>query len=56
MNEVHDPDIEQMERDLRGGGWEEVMFSVWRSPWGELYRGPYRAWHVWAGIPMCKPR
>jgi|GEM_PF-3628582 len=50
------PTIEEMERDLLRGGWQMVHFSVWRSPRGDLFRGPHKAWHVWAGTPMCDPK
>jgi hypothetical protein len=47
--------IEQMIKDLRGGGWEKFCGSTWRSLTGNIYLGPVKAWHVWAGIPMCPP-
>ena len=47
--------IEQMQKDLVGGGWEKWHGSTWKSLSGAIYLGPVRAWHVWAGIPMCAP-
>jgi hypothetical protein len=45
--------IEQMVKDLKRGGWEMVHHWLWRSPEGHLYLGPHKAWHIWAGTPMC---
>ena len=45
--------IEQMKRDLLGGGWTPSHGGeIWTSLWGTSYRGPHKAWHVWARIPM----
>lgn len=30
--------------DLHGAGWIEVRLTVWKSPDGALWRGPYGAW------------
>ena len=49
-------DMRIMESDLLGGGWTRVRYDLWCSPSGTLYRGPHKAWHVWAGTPMCEPR
>jgi hypothetical protein len=38
--------IEQMVEDLKQAGWIAVRSTVWLSPRGERYRGPYGAW--WA--------
>jgi hypothetical protein len=51
-------DVECWDRQLRAAGWlpvsartgKEVPGStVWRSPSGALYRGPYGAWKVMKG-------
>jgi hypothetical protein len=50
--------IKQMIADLYGGGWEPVKGfngTLWQSLTGAIYRGPHKAWHVWAGTPMCDP-
>jgi hypothetical protein len=48
-------DVECWVRQLRAAGWLPVSVrtskevhgsTVWRSPHGLLYRGPYRAWRV----------
>ena len=31
-------------RELAEAGWEHVRGTIWRSPDGALYRGPYGAW------------
>lgn len=35
-------------RDLEAAGWTKYngSMTVWRSPWGALYRGPYLAWTI----------
>ena len=45
--------VDGMVADLLNGGWDRIRHDLWRAPWGTLYRGPHRAWHVWAGTPMC---
>lgn len=49
--------IEDMKDDLYSGGWELAGFNgtLWRSPSGVYYLGPHKAWHIWAGTPMCDP-
>ena len=42
--------------DLLRGGWDCIHHDIWRSPSGQLFRGPHYAWHIWAGTPMCEPR
>lgn len=44
--------IERMQQDLLNGGWRKVRFDLWETPWGVMYRGPHKAWHIWAGTPM----
>lgn len=51
-----EPTIDEMIQDLYRGGWTKVRFDLWESPSGLLYRGPHKAWHVWEGTPMCKPK
>lgn len=53
MSCLNDPSIEQMKADLLGGGWiPSFAGTIWTSLWGSAYRGPHKAWHVWAGEPM----
>src|SRR5208282_4189131 len=33
---------ENWEQELRDAGWTAVRLDLWRSPHGDLYRGPYR--------------
>jgi hypothetical protein len=48
--------IEEMISDLRGGGWTSSHSgTIWTNLQGYIYRGPFKAWHVWAGVPMCEP-
>lgn len=37
---------EQQIADLAAAGWERMSLTVWRSPSGALFRGPYGAWLV----------
>ena len=48
-----DVSIEQMKKDLYGGGWTSSHGGiVWMTPWGAQYYGPHLAWHKWAGTPI----
>ena len=40
------PRIEVMMAQLKAAGWTEVRSTLWQSPNGVLYRGPYHAWKV----------
>ena len=40
------PSPEEMIADLAAAGWERVKTTIWRSPAGSLFRGPYGAWKV----------
>lgn len=48
-------DIDKWVRGLKEAGWKKhaTASTVWVSPWGGWYRGPYKAWCVMKGIP-CK--
>lgn len=52
---MSEPTIEEMKSDLLGGGWIKVRSDIWKAPWGALFYGPHKAWHIWAGTPMCEP-
>ncbi len=41
--------IEEMIDQLEKAGWKRVSTTIWRSPNGGMYRGPYGAWKVMAG-------
>lgn len=54
-------DVECWVRELHTAGWEAVAFrrggavvvpmgTTWRSPSGNLYRGPYQAWTVMKAV------
>jgi len=49
----NDPSIEQMEKDLLGGGWiPSHGGTLWAPLWSDIgcaYRGPHKAWHIWHG-------
>jgi len=55
MNNANPLDIEEMKRDLRGGGWTEIRYDLWQDMCGRYFRGPYKAWTIWAGVEMKKP-
>jgi len=37
---------EQMKEDLISAGWKKKLPTVWSSPTGKLFLGPYGAWKV----------
>ena len=45
-------DIERWERELREAGWRPYRYrgrerkTMWVSPGGAIFRGPYGAWRV----------
>ena len=49
-------DLAIMITDLLRGGWDCIHHDIWRSPSGQLFRGPHYAWHIWAGTPMETPK
>jgi len=56
MNTANPINIEEMKRDLRRGGWKEIRHDLWENLMnGQIYRGPYKAWTIWAGVEMRKP-
>jgi hypothetical protein len=42
--------MENWEQELLDGGWKRERTTLWRSPHGDLYRGPYKAWQVMKSI------
>jgi hypothetical protein len=38
------------EQELRDAGWTATRFDLWKSPHGDLYRGPFKAWQVMKSI------
>lgn len=53
MSECCNVSIEKMKKDLIAGGWTPSHAGmIWTSLSGASYRGPHKAWHVWAGVPM----
>lgn len=48
-------DVERWRRELYEAGWKDLSRHFWRSPTGEQYRGPYKAWCVMKGIPCELP-
>lgn len=56
MNNANPIDAEEMKRDLLGGGWTPSCGgTVWTDLLGRSFRGPYKAWTIWAGVEMKKP-
>jgi hypothetical protein len=43
-------------RELEAAGWRKHTSTSWYSPWGQLYRGPYKAWCVMRGMPCEAPK
>jgi hypothetical protein len=48
-------DVDKWIADLKAAGWARhaTHSTIWVSPWGAWYRGPYKAWCIMKGIP-CK--
>lgn len=42
--ERRENDADIWRRELLAAGWIEESATLWRSPRGHLYRGPYGAW------------
>jgi hypothetical protein len=55
MNNADPLDIEEMKRDLYEGGWTAIRHDTWQDLSGRIFRGPYKAWTIWAGVEMRKP-
>lgn len=47
-------DAEKWAADLAAAGWKKhrTQSTIWISPSGASYRGPYGAWCIMKGIPM----
>lgn len=37
-------DVELWLRELEAAGWRKYASTVWKSPSGHMFRGPYGAW------------
>ena len=46
----NEPDTEEMKRELKAAGWNQFRMTMWRSPGGQYYRGPYGAWKHMKGF------
>jgi hypothetical protein len=46
------PTVEQMNQELVRLGWKRWKghATIWQSPRGEFFRGPYLAWCVATGV------
>ncbi len=44
LNELHIATIEEMITELEAAGWTKHSATVWLSPRGGYYRGPFGAW------------
>jgi hypothetical protein len=44
--QVHPDTPEQWVEELIAAGWKKESTTVWKSPQGFLYRGPFHAWQV----------
>lgn len=42
------PTIQEMIAELEAAGWRmwKRHHTIWQSPWGALFRGPYKAWTI----------
>jgi hypothetical protein len=51
-SEVDLPTIEEMKAELIAAGWrpKPSNSTIWKSPHGILFRGPYGAWRVMKGL------
>lgn len=38
--------IDKWRRELFEAGWRAMTATIWRSPRGKLYAGPFGAWKV----------
>ncbi len=47
-------DIDLWIRELKEAGWEQVQMTVWKSPSGYLFRGPYKAWELMHSQTLAK--
>jgi hypothetical protein len=45
-------DWDKWERELKEAGWKPHGSSHWIAPWGDWYRGPYKAWCVMGALSM----
>ena len=45
--------IEKMKDELVAAGWTAKSPTVWTSPDGKLFRGPYGAWRMLKGAGDC---
>lgn len=41
-----EPSIEEQIADLVKNGWKPKTPTIWKSPRGNLYLGPYGAWKI----------
>ena len=44
-------DVELWVRELTEAGWTKVLSTVWKSPSGHMFRGPYKAWELMHSHP-----
>lgn len=38
--------IDRMVAELLEAGWVKKRTTLWKAPWGDLYRGPAHAWKI----------
>lgn len=38
--------------ELEDAGWKKISSTVWKSPWGHIYRGPSFAWNVMQSVKI----
>ena len=44
-------DVDLWIRELKAAGWKQIQMTVWESPSGYLFRGPYKAWELMYAHP-----
>jgi hypothetical protein len=49
-------DAELWERELLAAGWTKKSATVWQSPTGALFRGPYGAWRMMKSLEAEEQR
>jgi hypothetical protein len=48
---IHPYSSELWTMELEAAGWKKVLSTLWKSPSGALFRGPYHAWELMRSHP-----
>ncbi len=46
-------DVDRWVRELNEAGWKRKSGTIWSSPTGRLYLGPFQAWRYMKAQPTC---